>query len=56
VNPGRTEDEKIRWAEGLRALIGDLRSQGIKDTDFVAAKLAQYRRDFFGDPSRVLNL
>lgn len=56
LNPGKTEEDKVRWAAGLRALISNLRTEGVKDTDVVAAEIAEYRRQFFNDPSRVLDI
>lgn len=56
LNPGKTEEDKARWAAGLRALISNLRTEGVKDTDVVAAEIAAYRRQFFKDPSRILDI
>jgi hypothetical protein len=56
LSPNMTEDDKARWAAGLRALISNLRTQGVKDTEVVAAEIAEYRRQFFNDPARVLDL
>lgn len=56
LNPGRTEEDKKRWADGLRTLIGNLRTQGVKETDVVASQIASYRRNFFKDPSRIFDI
>ncbi|QDS69307.1 hypothetical protein FKW77_002873 [Venturia effusa] len=56
LNPGRTDEDKKRWADGLRTLIGSLRAQGVKETDVVASQIASYRRNFFKDPSRIFDI
>lgn len=56
LNPGRDDEDKKRWADGLRILIGDLRTQGVKETDVVASRIASYRRNFFKDPTRIFDL
>ncbi|TID27063.1 protein red1 [Venturia nashicola] len=56
LNPGRTDEDKKRWADGLRTLIGNLRTQGVKETDVVASQIASYRRNFFKDQSRIFDI
>lgn len=56
LNPGRNDEDKKRWADGLRTLIGNLRTQGVKETDVVASQIASYRRNFFKDPSRIFDI
>jgi hypothetical protein len=55
-NPGQTEEEKQEWNAGLRTVLKDLREKNTKDPDVVAAAIAEYRRKFLQDPSRVLNI
>lgn len=55
-NPGRTEEEKTRWNDGLREVLKQLRSTNTRDPNTVAAAIAKYRRDFLADPTKVLNL
>lgn len=56
ANPGRTDEERQRWTEGLKAVVQDLRKNNIKDSEVVAASIAAYRRQFLNDSSRVLTL
>lgn len=56
ANPGRTEEERVQWTKGLRAVLNDLRSRKIKDPEVVAAQITDYRREFLNDPSKILNL
>jgi hypothetical protein len=56
ANPGRTDEEKRQWAEGLRLVLKELRQKDTRDPDVVATEIAKYRRQFLKDPSRVLNL
>jgi hypothetical protein len=37
-------------------VLKDLREKNTKDPDVVAAAIAEYRRKFLQDPSRVLNI
>jgi hypothetical protein len=55
--PWTTEEEKIRWTEGLTNVVRHLRvsNQG-SDVNAIAAHIAQYRRDFVGRPDQILNL
>ncbi|KAF2398067.1 hypothetical protein EJ06DRAFT_454975, partial [Trichodelitschia bisporula] len=54
--PGLSDDDRRRWTVELKGLIDQLRTQDVRDTEYVAAKITQFRRDFLGDQSRVLNL
>lgn len=56
ANPGKTAEEKVHWATGLRDVLKELREKNTKDPDVVAAAIADYRRAFLRDPSRVLNI
>lgn len=55
--PWKTEEEKTRWKDGLADLVKNLRAskQGT-DLNVIAAHIAQYRRDFVGQPDQILNL
>ncbi|KAI7473045.1 hypothetical protein KC351_g11309 [Hortaea werneckii] len=55
--PTRNPDEDRKWKEGLGSVIKQLRTtnQG-KDANAIAAKIAEFRREFIGDDSKVLNL
>ncbi|KAK5295313.1 hypothetical protein LTR16_001161 [Cryomyces antarcticus] len=56
TNPGRTNEEKQQWTEGLKSVIKELRERNTKDPDVVAQKIAEYRRNFLKDPTKILNL
>ncbi|KAK7537081.1 uncharacterized protein J3D65DRAFT_696181 [Phyllosticta citribraziliensis] len=56
VNPGRTQEDQDLWRVGLRQILKSLREQGVKSGEAVAKAIADYRREFLKDPSRVLNL
>lgn len=55
--PTSNPDEERKWKEGLGSVIKQLRTtnQG-KDANAIAAKIAEFRREFIGDDSKVLNL
>ncbi|KAM0705694.1 hypothetical protein Q7P35_007054 [Cladosporium inversicolor] len=55
--PWKTEEERIRWSNGLSEIIKQLRdsNQGT-DVNAIASRIAQYRRDFVGNPHQILNL
>jgi Putative zinc-finger domain len=46
ANNLKTKAEHERWVAGLRQVIADLRSKGVKDFHMVASALAAYRRRF----------
>ncbi|TKA58743.1 hypothetical protein B0A49_11590 [Cryomyces minteri] len=56
TNPGRTNEEKQQWTDGLKSVIKELRECNTKDPDVVAQKIAEYRRNFLKDPTKILNL
>ncbi|KAL1385798.1 hypothetical protein HDK64DRAFT_310912 [Phyllosticta capitalensis] len=56
VNPGRTQEDQDLWRAGLRQILKSLREQGVKSGEAVAKAIADYRREFLRDPTRVLNL
>lgn len=56
ANPGKTQDERQQWNNGLRSVLQDLRQKNIKDPDGIAREIAKYRRQFLKDETRVVNL
>jgi hypothetical protein len=56
ANPGKTQDEKQQWNDGLRNVLKELRQKNIKDPNGIAQEIATYRRQFLNDSSRVINL
>ncbi|KAF2264228.1 hypothetical protein CC78DRAFT_533449 [Lojkania enalia] len=56
ANPGKTNEDKQRWNDGLRLVLKDLRQKSIKDPNGIAEEIAKYRRQFLNDDSRVVNL
>ncbi|UPX09353.1 uncharacterized protein EKO05_0000044 [Ascochyta rabiei] len=56
ANPGKTQDERQQWNNGLRSVLQDLRQKNIKDPNGIAREIANYRRQFLKDETRVVNL
>jgi hypothetical protein len=56
ANPGKTQEEKQQWNDGLRSVLKDLRQKNIKDPNGIAREIAEYRRQFLNDDTRVVNL
>lgn len=56
ANPARTPEDFDRYNAGLRNVISQLRAEGIRESEAVAARITQYRRDFIQDPSNILSL
>ncbi|KAJ4985491.1 Protein red1 [Stagonosporopsis vannaccii] len=56
ANPGKTQEEKQQWNDGLRTVLKDLRQRNIKDPKGIALEIAKYRRQFLNDDTRVVNL
>lgn len=55
--PAKGPAEEKRWKEGLGAVVKHLRTTKFgNDANAIAARIAEYRRDFVGDPSKILNL
>ena len=50
-----TKEQKEVYVSGLKAIISELRGQKISDLDVVASRIAQHRRSFLGDDSRIIN-
>lgn len=55
--PVRSDEEDVRWKDGLNGVFQELRSskQG-KDASAIARRITQYRREFRGDDTKVLLL
>lgn len=55
--PARNPEEDKRWKEGLSNLIRELRTTNIgRDAGLIAQRIAEYRRSFVNDPTRVVLL
>ncbi|TKA62978.1 hypothetical protein B0A55_12300, partial [Friedmanniomyces simplex] len=55
--PASTAEEKARWKSGLTAVFQELRRQGLnKDARVIAARIVEFRREFVGGGSVVLDL
>ncbi|EME84409.1 uncharacterized protein MYCFIDRAFT_214726 [Pseudocercospora fijiensis CIRAD86] len=52
--PARTPAEEKRWKNGLALLVKQLRASNVKDVAAIAHRIAEYRRAFREDPTRVL--
>ncbi|KAF2431454.1 hypothetical protein EJ08DRAFT_587413 [Tothia fuscella] len=55
-NDSTNAERREEWSTGLREVIAELRRDSIRDTNIVASRIADFRRKFFNDPTRVLNL
>ena len=56
-SPGDSPAEKAAWKEGLRTMIAQLRGQHTQTTPVdIASRIVEFRRQFIGDPSRILDL
>ncbi|KAG9545699.1 hypothetical protein KCU71_g17280, partial [Aureobasidium melanogenum] len=51
-NPGKNAE----YRQGLRDILQQMRDNGSLETEAVATRVAQYRRDFLKDPSNILDL
>lgn len=51
-NPGKDAEYK----QGLRDILQQMRDDGNLETEAVAARVAQHRRDFLKNPSNILGL
>lgn len=54
--PARGPEQDKRWKQGLNDLIKELRTSGTigKDAGLIAQRIAEYRRAFVNDPTRVV--
>ncbi|KAK3985699.1 protein red1 [Cladorrhinum sp. PSN332] len=49
-------DQKARFINGLRELLRGFKAKKVKDFDVIARGIIEYRSQFLGDQSKVLNL
>uniref|UniRef100_A0A2D3VKR6 Putative zinc-finger domain-containing protein n=1 Tax=Ramularia collo-cygni TaxID=112498 RepID=A0A2D3VKR6_9PEZI len=55
--PAKGAEEEKAWRDGLTAVVKELRSTNRgKDVAVIAQRIAEYRRDFIGDPTKTLML
>ncbi|KAK4624591.1 NURS complex subunit red1 [Fulvia fulva] len=55
--PARTPEESQRWKNGLTAVVQSLRATNVgKDVECIATRIAEYRREFLGDPTQTILL
>ncbi|KAI5362534.1 putative zinc-finger domain-containing protein [Septoria linicola] len=55
--PARNPEEDQRWKEGLQNLVRELRTTNFgRDAGLIAQRIAEYRRSFVNDPTRVVLL
>lgn len=55
--PARNPEEDARWKEGLQNLVRELRTTNFgRDAGLIAQRIAEYRRSFVNDPTRVVLL
>ena len=56
LREGKTPEEKDQYITGLKQIINEMRRDKVKDFNTVATEIADYRRRFLQDSSRVLPL
>ncbi|KAF2758921.1 hypothetical protein EJ05DRAFT_326466 [Pseudovirgaria hyperparasitica] len=56
TNPGRTDEEQSEWKEGLKGVLKTLKQSKTHELNLIVNAIANYRRDFLKDPTRILNL
>ena len=54
--PGMDKEARNRYVNGLKSVIADLRSRGVKHFEQVASELAAYRRRFEAEQDPLLTL
>ena len=55
--PAHTPEEIRRWNEGLSVVVKQLRATNLgRDANAIAAKISEFRREFVGDPTKIINL
>ena len=47
---------KLRFIEGLKKVLNDLKANKVKDFDRITKAIAEYRAEFMGDKTKVLPL
>lgn len=54
--PARDPEQKQRWNQGLSSLIRELRTNPAvgRDAGLIAQRIAEYRRTFVEDPTRIV--
>ena len=52
--PAHGPDETQRWNAGLQEVIKGLKAANVRDAITIAARIADYRREFVKDPTRVI--
>lgn len=52
--PGMDKEARNRYVNGLKSVIADLRSRGVKEFEQVATELAAYRRRFEAEQDPLL--
>ena len=55
-NPGHTDDQRRAYSDGLSQALKALKTKGGRGLNDVAEAIANFRREFFHDPSTVLDL
>jgi len=56
ATPCFSVEDTSRYNAGLKALVVDLKKSGVRDPEAVIDRVVHYRRDFLGDPFKVLCL
>lgn len=55
--PAKDPEDISKWKKGLAALITTIREQNQgRDVEAISKRIAEYRREFLGDPSKTLLL
>ena len=52
--PGMDRESRNKYVNGLKLVIADLRSRGVKEFEQVASELAAYRRSFDAEQDPML--
>ena len=47
---------KLRFIEGLKKVLNDLKTKKVKDFDRITKAIVEYRSEFLGDKTKVLPL
>ncbi|KAI9726939.1 MAG: hypothetical protein M1828_000287 [Chrysothrix sp. TS-e1954] len=55
-NPGQTDEQRRAYSDGLSHVLKSLRDKGGRGLNDVAEAIANFRRDFFNDPTLILDL
>lgn len=49
-------ESKLRFIEGLKKVLNDLKANKVKDFDRITKAIVEYRAEFLGDKTKVLPL